>query len=222
MDCDAEMTKKALIAWDKLCQPVSTGGLNFINIELWNQAAICKLLWSVCQRKEKMWIIWVHTYYIKGRSVWETSPKNASWMIQKVFKAREYFKVAGYNMTDVQQMDNFHIKGLYQRLQGQFPKVEWRKLILNNQGAPKWKFIFRLAICDRLATRDMIAQWGINTMPLCALCNICNETVEHLLFECEVSGNIWKKVLRWQTIPRGSMVWQMEIQWEIRNCKRKK
>ncbi|XP_015169535.1 uncharacterized protein [Solanum tuberosum] len=122
-------------------------------------------------------------------------------------------------MTDVQQMDNFHIKGLYQRLQGQFPKVEWRKLILNNQGAPKWKFIFRLAICDRLATRDRIARWGINTTPLCALCNICNETVEHLLFECEVSGSIWKKVLRWQTIPRGNMVWQREIQWVIRNYK---
>lgn len=135
-----------------------------------------------------------HILHKREKCMGEKS-KNASWMIHRVFKSREYFEVAGYNMINVQQMDNFHIKGLYQRLQGQFPKVEWRKLILNNQGAPKWKFIFRLSICDTLATRERISRWGINTTPLCTLCNICNGTVEHLLFKCEVSGSIWRKVI---------------------------
>ncbi|XP_019229394.1 PREDICTED: uncharacterized protein LOC109210430 [Nicotiana attenuata] len=103
---NVEPTKKALIAWDKLCAPKVAGGLNFINVELWNKAAICKLLWSICTRKEKLWIQWVHTYYIKGNTIWNTEPKNTSWAIQKIFKARSYFANAGFSEEDVQKMEN--------------------------------------------------------------------------------------------------------------------
>lgn len=208
------MMRKALIAWDKLCQSKSTGGLNFMNIELWNKAAICKLLWSVCRRKEKLWIIWVHTYYIKGEVY--------GWKIQRMH--RGWFRRCSKLENILRQLDTiWHTFNRwtisYQRGVSKAPRPIPKKLVLNNQGAPKWKWIFRLAVCDRLATRDRIAQWGINTTPLCALYNTCNETLEHLLFECEVSGSIWKKVLRWQTIHRGNMAWQREIQWAIRNCK---
>ncbi|PHT72947.1 hypothetical protein T459_23732 [Capsicum annuum] len=37
---NAEASKKALIAWEKLCYPKSSGGLNFLNICTWNKAAI--------------------------------------------------------------------------------------------------------------------------------------------------------------------------------------
>ncbi|XP_075076119.1 uncharacterized protein LOC107763904 [Nicotiana tabacum] len=56
---DAEPTKKALIAWERLCSPKVAGGLNFIDVALWNEAAICKLLWNICTRKEKLWVHWV-------------------------------------------------------------------------------------------------------------------------------------------------------------------
>ncbi|XP_015158439.1 uncharacterized protein [Solanum tuberosum] len=36
------ITKRALIAWDKVCLPKSVGGMNLINIRMWNQAAIAK------------------------------------------------------------------------------------------------------------------------------------------------------------------------------------
>lgn len=26
-----------------------------------------------------MWVIWVHSYYIKAKIVWDTCPKSASW-----------------------------------------------------------------------------------------------------------------------------------------------
>nr|XP_016495240.1 PREDICTED: uncharacterized protein LOC107814346 [Nicotiana tabacum] len=35
-------TRKALIAWDKVSQPKAAGGLNIINMRLWNKAAILK------------------------------------------------------------------------------------------------------------------------------------------------------------------------------------
>ncbi|XP_075092225.1 uncharacterized protein LOC142172494 [Nicotiana tabacum] len=75
---DAEPTKKALIAWERLCSPKVAGGLNFIDVALRNEAAICNLLWNICTRKEKLWVHWVHTYYVKGQAVWSVEPKNAS------------------------------------------------------------------------------------------------------------------------------------------------
>ncbi|XP_019240095.1 PREDICTED: uncharacterized protein LOC109220087 [Nicotiana attenuata] len=129
---NVEPTKKALIAWDKLCAPKVAGGLNFINVELWNKAAICKLQWSICTRKEKMWIQWVHTYYIEENTVWNTEPKNASWAIQKIFKARNNFANAGLLEEDVQKMEKCSAKQLYRTMQRDFPKVTWWKLVCNN------------------------------------------------------------------------------------------
>nr|XP_016476659.1 PREDICTED: uncharacterized protein LOC107798203 [Nicotiana tabacum] len=48
---DAEPTKNALIAWERLCSPKFVGGLNFIDVALWNEAAICKFLWNICTMK---------------------------------------------------------------------------------------------------------------------------------------------------------------------------
>lgn len=45
------ITSRALVAWDKICIPKSAGGLNLINFKLWNQAALCKHLWALSQKK---------------------------------------------------------------------------------------------------------------------------------------------------------------------------
>ncbi|XP_070031557.1 uncharacterized protein [Nicotiana tomentosiformis] len=36
------ITKKALVTWEKICTPKSAGGLNLINLPLWNKAGIAK------------------------------------------------------------------------------------------------------------------------------------------------------------------------------------
>ncbi|CAN4077341.1 unnamed protein product [Withania somnifera] len=52
----AVITKKSLVAWKKICVPKGAGGLNLLNLKVWSQAAICKLLWALSQQKEKLWI----------------------------------------------------------------------------------------------------------------------------------------------------------------------
>nr|XP_009628540.1 uncharacterized protein LOC104118866 [Nicotiana tomentosiformis] len=37
-------SRKALIAWEKVCQPKAAGGLNIINMGMWNKSAILKQL----------------------------------------------------------------------------------------------------------------------------------------------------------------------------------
>ncbi|XP_019236742.1 PREDICTED: uncharacterized protein LOC109216980 [Nicotiana attenuata] len=66
------ITKRALRAWEKMCFPKSAGGYNLLNIRVWNRAAITNVYWDLAQKKDKVWIKWIHTYYIKGfaKTVW--------------------------------------------------------------------------------------------------------------------------------------------------------
>nr|XP_009770787.1 PREDICTED: uncharacterized protein LOC104221414 [Nicotiana sylvestris] len=43
---EATITKKALIAWEQICRPISAGGLNIINLCIWNKAAVMKQSWT--------------------------------------------------------------------------------------------------------------------------------------------------------------------------------
>lgn len=90
-----DVTKKALIAWDKLCFPKSAGGLNLLNIHIWNKAALCKMLWNLSRKKDVLWIQWVYSYYGKSGSIWGLCPKQACWIVQKVLKAKKYVEEAG-------------------------------------------------------------------------------------------------------------------------------
>ncbi|XP_019248784.1 PREDICTED: uncharacterized protein LOC109228056 [Nicotiana attenuata] len=86
-----ETSRKALLAWEKVCMPKTDGGCNVLEISTWNKAAICKLLWNLCKKKDKLWVQWIHMYYGKRQAVWKTNPRNASWIVQKIIKAKKYF-----------------------------------------------------------------------------------------------------------------------------------
>lgn len=62
---------KTTIAWDTMRKPKVAGGLNISEIQKWNKASIIKHMWSLSQKKDKLWIKWVHTYYLKGKQTWE-------------------------------------------------------------------------------------------------------------------------------------------------------
>ncbi|KAF3645514.1 hypothetical protein FXO38_19607 [Capsicum annuum] len=62
-----DISKKALVAWEQLCRPYAVGGLNFLDIQTWNRAAISKLLWNLCKKKDRLWVKWVHLYYVSGK-----------------------------------------------------------------------------------------------------------------------------------------------------------
>lgn len=57
--------KRALVAWDQVYRPKCFGGLCLKNIFVWNKVALLKQLWSIVKRKERLWVLWVHEYYIK-------------------------------------------------------------------------------------------------------------------------------------------------------------
>ncbi|XP_019242001.1 PREDICTED: uncharacterized protein LOC109229805 [Nicotiana attenuata] len=155
---------------------------------------------------------------IKNNNIWDTKPKNASWVIQKIFKAKAQFQEAGYSEDDVRYNDSFSTRKMYKALQGEFQKVTWRCLVCNNKGMPKWIFILRLAIQDRLATKKRLARWGSVDETLCTMCHMNNETVQHLFFDCDYSNEIWQKLLSWKGVMRRKKQWKEEVQWAEKNA----
>ncbi|XP_070035530.1 uncharacterized protein [Nicotiana tomentosiformis] len=110
------ISKKALLAWEKVCQPRSAGGFNVMDIGLWNKAAVSKQFWNLCKEKNKLWIQWVHCYYIKNKHIWEVQLNQASWIMRKIVKAKENFEASGYNYEDLRQMHDCSIKHIYHKL----------------------------------------------------------------------------------------------------------
>ncbi|XP_019248713.1 PREDICTED: uncharacterized protein LOC109227980 [Nicotiana attenuata] len=189
------ISKKALLSWDKVCLPKTAGGYNVMDMLTWNKAAVCKLLWNLCKKKDKLWVQWIHLYYGKKQEVWESNPNNASWIVQKIIKAKRHVEAAGVDMKELAEWNFFSIKKWYKGMRGQYPKVSWRGLTCNNLGAPKWIFVLNLALQNRLFTRSRLHAWGITNDISCPLCNEEDETIDHLMFKCRIPGSIWSKLL---------------------------
>ncbi|KAG5570890.1 hypothetical protein H5410_060656 [Solanum commersonii] len=45
------VSKKALVSWETICKPHAGGGLNIMDLCLWNRVAILKQLWNLARRK---------------------------------------------------------------------------------------------------------------------------------------------------------------------------
>ncbi|XP_016481751.1 uncharacterized protein LOC107802712 [Nicotiana tabacum] len=83
-------SRKALRAWDKVCQLKASKGLNTINMGLWNKTTILKQLWALTKKKDTIWIKWAHCYYIKQRDIVTTdTPKTTPWVVRKIIDAKQ-------------------------------------------------------------------------------------------------------------------------------------
>ncbi|XP_059302025.1 uncharacterized protein LOC132053954 [Lycium ferocissimum] len=164
---EAVITKRALVAWERVCLPKGAGGMNVIQLKTWNQAALCKLLWALSQSKQKLWIAWIHTYYIKTQLLENMeSPKQASWMVRKIFNMRKYWSQQDIR-NQVVQKGKFKITKAYRNLRGTVCQVPWKNLTCYNVAEPKHVFILWVALHSKLGTKDRLIQWGLTMDEKC-------------------------------------------------------
>ena len=68
---------------------------------------------------------------------------------------------------------------------------------LRKRIAPKrWEFQYRILNCIIL-TNEKLSLIGVVESPNCTFCQEEAESVEHLLFSCRISSDVWKHVLSW-------------------------
>lgn len=63
----SEVKKKSPVAWETVCRPKCQGGLDIINLTVWNQVTMMKCLWNLCRKSDNLWVKWIHMYYLKKR-----------------------------------------------------------------------------------------------------------------------------------------------------------
>ncbi|XP_019263543.1 PREDICTED: uncharacterized protein LOC109241273 [Nicotiana attenuata] len=132
------ITRRSLVAWDKLCTPKSAGGLNLINLKLWNKAVAAKNYWDLANKGDKMWIKWIHEYYIKGQQLSNMPiPKQASWVVRNMVEARSSVETIHIQL----KKNNSMIRQLSLAMMGQLPRVD-RKCILCKVHDENMKHIF--------------------------------------------------------------------------------
>ncbi|GJT12708.1 RNA-directed DNA polymerase, eukaryota, reverse transcriptase zinc-binding domain protein [Tanacetum coccineum] len=203
---------RAKDAWKSLCKPKSQGGLGLKNLSIWNKALISKHQWHVAVDKDSLWVKWINTYKLKGRSIWEVNEEiNDSWGWRNILKMRQLVKEAyiqknceiGNVIVQHDRVDQlmwrsksgtlskFSVKQAYYDIRNDEDQVRWSKLVWFSQNILKHAFILWLAILGRLTTQDKIRSWGSYDLMVCPLC--CNEmdSHEHLFFQCEYSSSLW-------------------------------
>lgn len=87
------------ITWDSMCESKRAVGLGVKDCEIWNLAAIGKLVWDVASKADKMWVKRVNHIYIKGVDWWAYTPANDDrWSWKKICQVRN--KVAPAYLND--------------------------------------------------------------------------------------------------------------------------
>lgn len=128
--------------------------MNVIGMEIWNKATLGKMLWNLYQKKDRLWIHWVHQSYMKQGSIIEFMPKmSASWIIKALFKHRtSLMNIEAWKEFDA--IGNFKMGVIYKELQGTHPKVPWKNLIRGNGARSRSIFTMWMACQNRLRTKD--------------------------------------------------------------------
>lgn len=81
-------------------------------------------------------------------------------------------------------------------------------------------FLMWLACHNRLATKFCLAKFGVIIDRNCVFCN-AEETMQHLVFECSHTKQVWEKVLGWLNIKHGAQGWNQEVIWLVKVCRSK-
>ncbi|KAL9859096.1 putative reverse transcriptase zinc-binding domain-containing protein [Arabidopsis thaliana] len=71
-------------------------------------------------------------------------------------------------------------------------RVDWHKAVWFKNHIPKHAFICWVSAWNRLHTRDRLRRWSLNIPSSCVLCNSCDETRDHLFFDCHFSSQVWR------------------------------
>nr|GEX58808.1 hypothetical protein [Tanacetum cinerariifolium] len=95
---------KAKVAWDDICLPIREEGLGLRCLEVFNLALMTTHIWHIVSNKESLWVRWIHTYKLRGRTFWDICPTNAmSWGWRKLLQlcdiVKPYFWIQNWPLS---------------------------------------------------------------------------------------------------------------------------
>ena len=86
---------------------------------------------------------------------------------------------------------SFSTADTWAALHPQGESVFWHRQVWFQGRIPKYAFITWVTARNRLGTRDRMRSWGLQVSSTCILCNLADETRQHLFFYCSYSSELW-------------------------------
>ncbi|KAI3451323.1 hypothetical protein Pfo_007988 [Paulownia fortunei] len=203
-------SKHPLVPWKEVCLPKSggKGGGGFWEICGWNLALLTKSFWNIHQKKDTLWVQWVHHVYLGSQSIWECLPKKEdSPLLKRLLYIRDLVcQQEGSVETAIQRFSNWvhgsniSISNAYNYFRAKGTIKHWTTEVWNPCIIPKHAFILWLSAKSRLCTKDKLQFLDIDKA--CALCGLQEESQQHLFFTCNISSAIWRHIRVWLGITR--------------------
>ncbi|KAJ8452547.1 hypothetical protein Cgig2_000136 [Carnegiea gigantea] len=175
-----DFTRVPHISWANTCKAKKHEGLGIKDFTAWNKATIAKLVWTIANKKDSLWVKWVHGRYIQNKEWWDYSPPpDSSWMWKKICVTKDIFKAGCITPRDwkLQGKNIFNVSSGYQWLMGG-SNVTWGKTIWSRASIPRHAFISWVFVQNRLPTKARL-----------------NST--HLFLECSYATEVWDSLELW-------------------------
>lgn len=116
------------------------------------------------------------------------TPKQACWLIRKIFDGRTWFANSG-GMTTLMQTTYYTIKKDYTTLRPSYSQVDRRSVIQVQGILARHQFIVWMALQRKFSTVDRVKKWGIVVHRDCVLCITTNmETFDLMFFSPLIFG----------------------------------
>ncbi|XP_058727219.1 uncharacterized protein LOC131598656 [Vicia villosa] len=214
------ISRKSLVAWTTVCQPVNKGGLRVINIHIWNKCTLLKLLWNICNKPDNLWVKWIHAYYLKQQPIMTFTPNSAStWIIREIMNTRSLIQSCQSQWEGMILKNKFCCGEIYSSFNTN-PSMDWSNLCIRNPARPCAIMILWLLCHKRLATKSRLCKFGFINNTNCLVCGLI-ESDSHIFFDCNEYHEIWRAILHWIQIDRCPKLWDEEISWLMTRTKGK-
>ncbi|VFQ79135.1 unnamed protein product [Cuscuta campestris] len=148
-----------------------------------------KMCWDIANKKESLWIKWIHSRYIKQGDFWDTNSKPGNcYYWKKILRNRRWFE-------DMPRDKNYTVEDGYNWLIGERQKPEWIKLVWNRYILPKHQYIMWLIVKGRIQTKERLSKFfPVDTT--CLLCKAAVEDINHLFCTCDFTKLVRAEIIK--------------------------
>jgi len=217
--CTKFLWRRPRVRWTHLCVPRKEGGLGFLDFKVWNECFMVKYFWHILERRDSLWVRWVHHRCIGlGNPLEWCAHSGDSPLIKAIVRARARVEgIEGRTLSIPDTLsgwcmgDKFKVSKAYEELRARRPEVWWFGVVWPAHNAPKHSFILWLATLGRLSTYDRLLFLDVD--PGCRLCGAELETHEHLYFECPYAAEVWRLARAQFRIPTEAASIQSSLRW---------
>ncbi|XP_074304979.1 uncharacterized protein LOC141639892 [Silene latifolia] len=186
----------------------------------WNVASIAKYSWWIANKKDSLWVRWVHHIYIKQDDWWNYSPTvNSSWVWRQICKVKDKLKLVMNIHTWVQKP--FTTQQTYDCLMSARVQVPWNPFVWNRLCLPKVNFISWLFAKNRLLTKQRLLRFGVILDGVCCICATGPESQDHLFFYCQFSRQCLQLVSQWLGLNWTRFSLDDMLHWKFRSLLKK-